>query len=392
MPSLPALFSAVLRHAYWAGMIGLLAACTVATEDLIPDRRPDYRQSRTLDPLEVPPDLTGSTIDDTLLVPEFSPTGSATLSDYAGERTTGQVTASSGETVLQQQPDIRVERDGQRRWLVVDEEPDVLWPRIKEFWTGNGLLLEKDDPRIGIMETRWAENRADIPDGPVRSLLGRVMDFAYSAPTRDKFRVRLERVDDGTEVYLTHYGVEEVVRGGNDRQGGDVIWQTRPPDSELETEMLNRLMVYLGAAERREQVQLARSESTAAPGPRAEYTQVSGQQALSINDGYSRAWRLVGLALDGSRFVVENQNRAQGLYEVEYRSLEDEGRDEGGLLSGLAFWKDDPPPPGVRYKVRLASQGAQTLVVVQNAAGQADNSSTAQQILTALHDVINGKS
>jgi outer membrane protein assembly factor BamC len=368
-----------------------LAACTVATEDLIPDRRPDYRQSKTLDPLEIPPDLTGSTIDDTLLVPEFSPAGSATLSDYAGERTTGQVTAAARETVLQQQPDIRVERDGQRRWLVVDEEPSVLWPRIKEFWTGNGLLLEKDDPRIGIMETRWAENRADIPDGPVRSLLGRVMDFAYSAPTRDKFRVRLERVDDNTEVYLTHYGVEEVVRGGNDRQGGDVIWQTRPPDPELETEMLNRLMVYLGAAERREQVQLARGTPTAETGPRAEYTQISGQQALSINDGYSRAWRLVGLALDGSRFVVENQNRAQGLYEVEYRSLEDQSGDEDGLLSGLVFWRDDPPPPGVRYKVRLASQGAQTLVVVQNAAGQADNSSTAQQILTALHDVINGE-
>ncbi|MEZ5583527.1 MAG: outer membrane protein assembly factor BamC [Candidatus Competibacteraceae bacterium] len=374
-------------------MVGLLAACTFATEDLIPDRRPDYRQSKTLDPLEVPPDLTGSTIDDTLLVPEFSPTGSATLSDYASERGTGQITASSRETVLQQQPDIRIARDGQRRWLVVDQEPDVLWPRIKEFWTGNGLLLEKDDPRIGIMETRWAENRADIPDGPVRSLLGRVMDFAYSAPTRDKFRVRLERVDDGTEVYLTHYGVEEVVRGGNDRQGGDVIWQTRAPDPELETEMLNRLMVYLGAAERREQVQLARNEPATVSGPRAEFTQVSGQPALSINDGYSRAWRLVGLALDGSRFVVENQNRAQGLYEVEYRSLEDEGGDEGGFLSGLAFWKgDEPPPPGVRYKVRLASQGAQTLVVVQNAAGQADNSSIAQQILTALHDVINGKS
>lgn len=349
MPSCCPSYSVIVFRVVAVAIVGLLVSCSFSTEELIPDRRPDYRQSKVLDSLEVPPDLTNSTIDDTLLVPELSPSGSANLSDYAGERSSGQV-ANHSETVLPDQPSVRMERDGQHRWLVSDQSPSVLWPRIKEFWIGNGLPLEKDDPRIGIMETRWLENRADIPDGPIRKLLSKVMDFAYSAPTRDKFRVRLEKADDGTDIHLTHYGVEEVqVGGATARQSSEVIWQTRPPDPELEAEMLNRLMVYLGASERRAEQQLAQGGTASAPvsqGPRAQLTQVDGRQALSINEGYSGAWRLVGLALDGSNFVVENQNRTQGLYEVEYREFQKEGSEsgEGGFFSSLAFWKSNEPP------------------------------------------------
>ena len=45
-----------------------LTACSTRFDTLLPDRRPDYRQSKPAQRLEVPPDLTSSTIDDT-----FSP-------------------------------------------------------------------------------------------------------------------------------------------------------------------------------------------------------------------------------------------------------------------------------------------------------------------------------
>jgi outer membrane protein assembly factor BamC len=369
-------------------LLGALAGCSTSFESLVPDRRVDYRESKLTNRLEVPPDLTSSTIDDTLAVPEINPTGTAKFSAYAGERTSsGQVKAA--ETVLQTQPDIQIERDGNRRWLLVQHQsPEQLWPKVKEFWTSNGLILKQEDPRIGVMETGWAENRADIPSGVIRDVLSKFIDFAYSAPTRDKFRVRLERVDDGTAIYLTHYGVEEVTRGdtvGKDKSTSSQ-WQSRPPDPELEAEMLNRLMVYLGASEKRAAAQLAKS-STAPAGSRARLTTVDGQQAVVINDNYARAWRWVGLALDSSNFVVEDQNRAQGKYVVEYRDLAEEGS-QPGFFSKLAFWKESPPPKGTRYQVRLAGQGAQTTVVVQNAGGQPDNSPAAKQLLQALVDAI----
>jgi outer membrane protein assembly factor BamC len=368
-------------------LLGIVGACSTA-ESILPDRRPDYRQSKVLAPLEVPPDLTSSTIDDTLVVPELNPTGSASLSDYASERSSsGQI--AQAEAVLPEQKGMRIEREGNKRWLIVEQEASQLWPKIKEFWISNGLVLKKDDPRLGIMETEWAENRADIPQSGIRAILKKFLDVAYSAPTRDKFRVRLERIPNASEVYLTHYGVEEVAVGGVGRKEGEtIIWQPRPADPELEAEMLSRLMVYLGASERRAEAQLAKAPSSAQT-PKVRLTAVNGgQKALIIEENYTRSWRLVGLALDSSNFAIEDQNRAQGRYVVEYRNPIDEAK-ETGLFSRMAFWKGKPTPPqGIRYQVRLAGQGSQTLVVIQNAEGQPDDSPTAQQILTTLMEAI----
>ncbi|HOW74586.1 MAG TPA: outer membrane protein assembly factor BamC [Candidatus Competibacteraceae bacterium] len=372
-----------------------LSGCSKSFDTLLPDRRPDYRQSTISQPLEIPPDLTASTIDDTLMVPEINPSGSASLSAYAKERGGPQPQAKQAEAVLPPQPGITVQQDGNQRWLVINAPADQVWPKVREFWTSTGFALKRDDPTIGIMETDWVENRADIPEDGVRSLLKKYLDVLYSAPTRDKFRTRLERSADGrnTEVYMTHYGVEEVAMGGSGASTSSTYtWQRRPPSPELEAEMLNRLTVYLGASEKRAEVQQAKGGTATASGPRVRLVEESGENRLFISEDYSRSWRLVGLALDGSNYAVEEQNRSQGLYVVEYRDPELEGQKSGdeGWLAKMAFWRSKPeaPPQGTRYRVRLSGQGTQTLVVVRDSNDQPDRSAGAQQVLDVLQKTI----
>ncbi|MEI2781962.1 MAG: outer membrane protein assembly factor BamC [Candidatus Competibacter sp.] len=371
-----------------------LAACSTNLDSVLPDRRPDYRQSTLSQPLEIPPDLTSSTIDDTLVVPELNPAGSAKLSAYSSERGGPQPQVKKAEAVLPLQAGITLEQAGNQRWLVVSAPPDQVWPKVREFWTRNGFALKRDDPTIGIMETDWLENRADIPQDGIRAVLKKYLDVLYSAPTRDRFRVRLERAAGGnaTDVYLTHSGVEEVAVGGASASASNTyIWQRRPSDPELEAEMLNRLMVYLGASEKRAEAQQAKAG--AAAGPRVRLVEQGGESQLIVGEDYSRAWRLVGLALDSSNYAVEEQNRGQGLYVVEYRDPEKENQKPGdeGWFSKLAFWRGKPeaPPPGTRYRVRLAGQGAQqTAVVVRDAGDQPDSSAGARQVLEALQRTI----
>lgn len=370
-----------------------LSGCSKSFDTLLPDRRPDYKQSTLAQPLEIPPDLTGSTIDDTLAVPELNPAGSASLSTYASERKGPQAQARQTGAVLPPQPGITLEQDGNQRWLVIAAPPDQVWPKVREFWTSNGFALKRDDPTIGIMETDWMENRADIPQDGLRGLLKNYLDVLYSAPTRDKFRVRLERAANGTatDVYLSHIGVEEVAAGGTSASATNTyIWQRRPSDPELEAEMLNRLTVYLGAAEKRAE---ARQAASAQAGPRVRRVEEGGQSRLLIGEDYSRAWRLIGLALDSSNYAVEEQNRGQGLYVVEYRDpeLENQAKGDDGWLSKMAFWrskKADAPPPGTRYRVRLAGQGKETVVVVHDSADRPDDSPGARQLLDSLQNVI----
>ncbi len=387
-------FSLWRATALAAIVLAVSSGCSTSFDTLLPDRRPDYRQSTVSQPLEIPPDLTSSTIDDTLLVPELNPAGSASLSTYASERGGPQSRARAPEAVLPPQPGITLEQDGNQRWLAIAAPTDQVWSKVREFWTSNGFVLKRDDPTIGIMETDWVENRADIPQDGLRGLLKKYLDILYSAPTRDKFRVRLERASDDkvTDLYLTHYGVEEVAVGGTSASASNAyIWQRRPSDPELEAEMLSRLTVYLGASERRAETEQARAAATA--GPRTRLVEQGGESQLVIDEDYSRAWRLVGLALDGSNYAVEEQNRGQGLYVVEYRDPEKENQKPGsdqGFFSKLAFWRGKPEAPavGTRYRVRLAGQGARTLVVVRNSNDQPDDSVGARQVLEALQQVI----
>lgn len=375
-----------------AAAIATLAGCSSDGKSLdVPDRRPDYQTSKSGNALSVPPDLTSSTIDDSLIVPELNPRASANLSDYQAER--GDNERVVQESVLAQRDALRIRRDGQRRWLYVEQNAPLLWDRVKSFWTDNGFELPRADPRIGIMETNWLENRADIPDGPIRSALKRFLDSVYSAPTRDRFRVRIEPSVDGngSDVYLTHYGVEEVSTG---REGEILLWQPRERDPELEAEMLSRLMVHLGAEEQRAATIAKTDQAEASSAPRSRYVDTAdGYRALVIEEPYDRAWRLVGLALDGSDFVIEDQNRAEGLYLVGRSLLTRNPKDKdegffGGLFSSSSDELPSADQDAPRHRVRLAGRGERTLVVVQNDQEQPDASETAEQLLETVQSVI----
>jgi outer membrane protein assembly factor BamC len=234
-----------------------------------------------------------------------------------------------------------------------------------------------------VIETGWSENRADIPQGPIRNLLGKVIDSVYSAATRDQYRVRLERgVETGTtEIYLTHRGVEEVVTGS--ATDSNTVWQPRPTDPELEAEMLKRLMVYLGVEEQKAQVMLAQDSAARV---RAQMVTEADGSTLLVNEDFSRAWRRTGVALDRVGFAVEDRNRTDGTYFVRYNDPLGDQNSEG-VLSKLAFWSsDDKDKDATQYQIRLQPNGPTTLVTVYNAQGERDNSSTAKRILTLLEE------
>jgi outer membrane protein assembly factor BamC len=290
--------------------------------------------------------------------------------------------------VLPASAKIRVERNGTQRWLVVEgTSADKLWPQVKEFWQDNGFILNLERPEVGIMETDWAEDRAKIPQDGVRSMLGKVLDGLYSTSLRDKFRTRFESgaQADSVEVFISHRGIEEVFTTDAKER---TAWQPRASDPELEVEMLRRLMVRLGAAEEK----AAKTVAAAVPPP--ERASVTPQGQLLVQEAFDRTWRRVGLALDRVGFTVEDRDRTKGLFYVRYVDLETDAqkKDEPGLLSKLAFWKDTPGgkpknPAGDQYRIRVKANGAgQAVVDVLNADNTPETGPVAQRILKLLQD------
>ena len=359
-----------------AALLHSLTACSWL-DSAFPDRSKDYKKAETARSLEVPPDLTSSGVNDALVVPE----GETTLSGYTSARQT--LVRGGSVPVLPGQEGMTLQRDRDRAWLVVDAEPRLVWSKAREFWLENGFLVVREDPAVGILETDWVENREYIPQGAIRGVISRVWEGAYTSNYRDRYRMRLEAGErpGTTEVYISHQGVEEVAQGSADSTQ-DYVWTPRPTDPGLESEMLKKLMIYMGATPQQAEQQLAAKEP--APERAQLIQQESGEAVLVVYEGFSRAWRSVGITLDRVDFAVQDRDRSSGIYYVRYNDpLKTEKK---GVLSKLAFWSDDDEEQVVTYRIKLSDDGANTRVVVLNAAGEPETSVTAVRILTLLYE------
>ena len=356
--------------------LGLALGGCSTIENFVAGDKIDYRTAgnRTAG-LEVPPDLTQLARDS-----RYQPAGGAVSAAAIQSAAPAPATVQSATTVAPVQiGDVRIERQGNQRWLVTSLTPEQLWPRLQAFWKDNGFTLAVDQAATGVMETEWNENRAKLPQDIVRSTVGRVFDSLYSTGERDKFRTRVERTPSGSEVYISHRGVQEVY---TNTQKDSTIWQPRPADPQLEAAFLARLLTRLGVSE-----ESAKTAVASAPVPPARARIVPDQPGatLQVDDSFDRAWRRVGLALDRGGFTVEDRDRTQGLYFVRYIDPKDVGKAEPGFFAKL-FGKDQTVGGLARYRVQVKADGERSNVSVQNAQGAPEAGATGQRIVSLLLD------
>jgi len=371
-----------LRKGFVLAAALAVAACGITEESL--KGKVDYKATATLPTLEVPPDLTSVAKDNRYVVPE-SGKSTATFSGYQQERKEARPGAA---TVLPEFERMHIERAGTQRWLVVQEPPEKLWPIIKDFWQENGFLIRLEVPEAGVMETDWAENRANIPQGGVRGILGSLLDQVYATSERDKYRTRLDRGADGkeTEVYISHRGMVEVyntMRDPSNNTPGDTAWQPRPSDPELEAEFLRRLMVRLGAQDERARAMT----TTGVPEARAVLKKGTQGELLEVKEPFDRTWRRVGLALDRVGFTVEDRDRAKGLYFVRYADPEGDMQKkdaERGFFTRLFESSSKVKPEQYRVQIKAAATDSASEINILNKDGAADSSGTGRRILSLL--------
>jgi len=355
-----------------------LGGCSIIETDKI-----DYRSATSGPSLDVPPDLTQLSDNARYVAPKG-------VVSASGMQRAAQTVSTTTQVAVDRVGDVRYERQGNDRWLVVARDADTIWPSLRDFWADNGFVLTTDQPAMGIMETDWAENRAKIPQDFIRRSIGKVFDNLYSSGERDRFRTRVERrPDGGTEIHITHRGMEEVYA---DTQKSSTTWRPRATDPELETEFLRRMMQKLGGAEiaaKAESQQKAAApapsaQAAAAPSYAKEVPGPGGASALELSDGFDRAWRRVGVALDRAGFTVEDRDRTAGAYFVRYVAPGTKA-DEPGFF-GKLFGRGSTAirPDKYRVLVRANEAQAQSLVTVVAGDDKPADAAQAGRILKAL--------
>jgi outer membrane protein assembly factor BamC len=358
----------------------MLALAGCGTMDL-EGKRVDYKSATSKVPsLEIPPDLTAPGVEDRYAIPDSGEENVASYSDFAKGGILPQARAAA--TVLPEAKNVHLERNGPLHWLVVDDRAENVWVPIKAFWQEKGFIIKTENPQAGIIETDWAENRAKIPKGGLRSVIGKVFDNLYDSGEKDMYRTRLERSKDGgsTEIYISHYGKEEVL----DKDANTSKWQSRPNDPEMEIAMLQMLMAKLGGdAEAQAKAQGAPAESAretvAAPKLQAL---ADGNKTILLSEPFDKSWRKVGLALERAGIVVEDKDRAKGVYFVRVT----EAVKEKGWLDKMAFWRNEDSAKPMRYQVTVHEDSANCEVAANN--GNGESNPITQRIIDALYKAL----
>jgi outer membrane protein assembly factor BamC len=378
---------AVLRQASCAILAAVLVA-GCSTSDLRSDRI-DYASAKPPSTLEIPPDLSQLPREDRFATPERGTVTASASTVAAASRS--QPRPGAVAAVAPAVANARIEREGSQRWLAVDVSPEQAFAVVVEFLPSIGLAIEREDAKLGIVETAWAENRANLPQDPLRRLLGRFAGMIFSTGEQDRFRVRVERTGNNTsEIFVSHRGMVEVFTS---QAQDSTKWQPRPADPELEAEILQLLAQRFATPARTQTASAAAAAPTSvvAAAVRPEVARLlpaddSGPARVVIDEPFDRAWRRVGLALDRGGFTVEDRDRAKGVYFVRYvdPTFEQKQRDNQGFFSKL--FGRDVKIDAQQFRVLVAAQDAKTVVTVQDRDGKPGTGATADKILAQINE------
>jgi outer membrane protein assembly factor BamC len=144
-------------------------------------------------------------------------------------------------------------------------------------------------------------------------------------------------------------------------------------------------MVSLGSSP--EQAKAMVASTGTAPKSVAMATTQGGRPVVQIAEGFDRAWRRVGLALDRTGFTVEDRDRNQGVYFVRYVPTDSQST-EPGFFSKLFNSSPKPNLDASKFQIAVKSQGEATVVSVLDGKGTPDSSASAQRITKLIADDI----
>ena len=257
-----------------------------------------YQQDENIDALVIPPDLTQPNSQGKFI----------------------EVTENLNDNnVIKTIRNVEVMRDKYRRWLVVDFPPSEAWSLSKEFFRSYNFKIEKENQKIGIFETEYLEIETKVPDkslGTIRSALSKALKTQYGLPIADKYRIRIEptMIPNKSEIYLTLSSIGEVVIGEQR------LWQPRKKDVELETEMLLKLMVFLGD-DSTESITKIQSSLDSNETVAEVFTSVSEYATLVLPYDKKQSWKLLGWALDELNIDVEDRDSLEGSYLIKINPI-----------------------------------------------------------------------
>ena len=306
-------------------------------EKLVYKTDEDYSSSQI--DLVIPPNLNRPKTIDALMLPEVIDNDSDKLFTI--------------DTKLE---GIKIYKQGQDMFLSVETQDKlILWNRIKSFWLEEGFQLLSEDLTISSMKTNYLENLSEVQLGAIQRVVGRYVPLLVSPETRDSYKTRIIKKDNGFDIVVSHYGKEFMSDGDSEFR-----WQNRPRDNEFQNEMISIMYIYLGGNEAKNSGYII-AKTTGIRNTVSIYTDEQGLQTLYIPDIYERVYPSIVSSLDILGVKILDNNQSNGLIKI---SMDDKAEESKGFLAKMF---SDNSSQVMNIKVTTGGDnGESTLVIIED--------------------------
>ncbi len=330
----------------------LLAGCGAApVREIIDGRKVDYRRDEYQEAraLQYPPDIVAA---------QKEKGGAQLLSEYRIQAVPD--INQPDEVAIAGARSVYYRREGNLRWIDLDLSPADSWNLARNFWEDFNFAIVREDADIGTLETDWLDLRQGPPSAGLGAFLDDFLNRVRDSGERDKFITRVEGSGESSSIFIAHRHISAQF----DREGLFSGFSPLPSDSQLETEMLRRVMIFAAGAPEEEQEEAFVEDIAAAEAEGDDY-EFTGSE-LYINKPPAESWLLVRIGLDRGGFTIEDQDHAERAYYIRHtggpESQQIFGKAETNFFNKL-FGEEKPVLREIKLTLLAESDGTTSVEV-----------------------------
>lgn len=275
--------------------------------------------------------------------------------------------------------EVRIQRLGDRAWLVIPEAPTTVWPKVKQFLAENGIRVSGEMSEYGRIDTQWLDTSAESYRDIIRTIIREAKETDGFLQGEDRLLIRVEPGlrESTSEIYVRHE---------NDALGLPSVGvidlnsiKSLIPAAEIDA--LSEIGAYIAAKVSEQTVSMVAQEITGQVKSSVERDE-QGTPVLELRLDYDRAWATVGQALNRAEVEVENLDQIEGVYYVRIPDSVLTGEEKGWLSGLLSRGKDGYE---LQLHVREAAEMIYHVNVLDNKADPVERE-FGQEVLTMLRE------
>lgn len=301
-----------------------LSGCGIFGNDgYFRDRSDDYQKSESLPPLQMPAGVTSKHQEELYEVPQIS--GDVERGSFVVPRPQ----ALSVNAGLDR---VKIQKLGNRRWVLVNQPPDEVWPQLHYFLRSSGLQLALSDAGAGTMETSW-------------------LTFGEEPDTKDKYRLLVESgvQPDTTEIHVRHLALPLDAPADT-----SVTWPTQSTSPEREGWMIDEMSNALAVDNSGAAASLV-AQAIGGGKVKVQVMEPAGKEPfIALDLSMNRAWATVAHALNAGAYRLHKEDSQLGILYVTYDTERElAGEEDGGWFSwGSSDGEDDMAESAERYTLQ----------------------------------------